>query len=127
MGQTNQVGSDPVVTGFKVTDVYRDFRNVMEITARGLWAMVKYAKGACVSFTTRRVLEYAECGSLATPVVLTLVRHILLQLHVNGYLQVDESRSVRKYVVCKDSTLWHVAKNGDGPEDVFAFIEKEVE
>jgi len=127
MGQTNQVSSDPVVTGFKITDVYRDFKNVMEITARGLWAMVKYAKGACVSFTTRKVLEYAECGSLATPVVLTLVRHILLQLHTNGYLQVDESRSVRKYVLCRNSLLWSIAKNGDGPEDVFAFIEKEVE
>ncbi len=38
-----------------------------------------------------------------------------------------ESRSVRKYVVCKDSTLWHVAKNSDGPEDVFMFLQKEVE
>ena len=126
MGQTNQVGSDPVtVTGFKITDVYRDFRNVMEITARGLWAMVKYAKGACVSFTTRKVLKYAKCDSLAAPVVLTLVRHILLQLHANGYLQVDESRG--KYVVCRGSLLWDIAKNGDGPEDVFLFLQKVVE
>ena len=125
MEQVNQDGTNPVVTGVK--DIYRDFKNVLDVVSRGLWAMVKYAKGACVSFTTKKVLEYAECGSLATPVVLTLVRHIFLQLHEKGYLQIDESRSTRKYVVCKDSTLWRVAKNGDGPEDVFAFIEKEVE
>jgi hypothetical protein len=127
MGQTNQVGSDPVETGFKITNVYKDFRNILNVVSRGLWAGIKYAKGNCTSFTTRKVLEYAESEFLATPVVLTLVRHILLQLEEKGYLQIDESRSVRKYVVCKGSTLWRVAKNGDGPEDVFAFIEKEVE
>jgi hypothetical protein len=127
MGQANQDGTTPVVAGFKITDVYKDFRNILDVVSRGLWAMVKYAKGACVSFTTRKVLEYAESEFLATPVILTLVRHILLQLEEKGYLQVDESRSVRKYVVCKDSTLWNIAKNGDGPEDVLLFLEKEVE
>jgi len=127
MGQTNQVGSDPVETGFKITNVYKDFRNILDVVSRGLWAGIKYAKGNCTSFTTRKVLAYAESEFLATPVVLTLVRHVLMQLKEKGYLQIDESRSVRKYVVCKGSTLWHVAKNGDGPEDVFAFIEKEVE
>jgi len=127
MRQVKQEGSDPVVMGFKITVMYKDFKNVIEITARGLWAGIKYAKGACVSFTTRKVLEYAECEFLATPVVLTLVRHVLMQLKEKGYLWVDESRGVRKYVVCRGSLLWDIAKNGDGPEDVFAFIEKEVE
>jgi len=127
MDQVKQDGAPPVVTGFKITDVYKDFKNVLDVVSRGLWAMVKYAKGACVSFTTKKVLEYAECDFLATPVVLTLVRHTLLQLHEKGYLQIDESRSTRKYIVCKDSTLWHVAKNGDGPEDIYLFLQKEVE
>jgi len=127
MRQVKQEGSDPVVMGFKITVMYKDFKNVIEITARGLWAGIKYAKGACVSFTTRKVLEYAECGFLATPVVLTLVRHVLMQLKEKGYLWIDESRGVRKYVVCRDSLLWNIAKNGDGPEDVYLFLQKEVE
>ena len=129
MGQVkvNHDGTNPVVTGFKITDIYKDFKNVLDVVSRGLWAMVKYAKGNCVSFTTRKVLEYAECEFLATPVVLTLVRHVLMQLKEKGYLWVDESRGVRKYVMCRGSLLWDIAKNGDGPEDVFAFIEKEVE
>ena len=127
MGQANQVGSNPVETGFKITDVYKDFRGILDVVSRGLWAGIKYAKGNCISFTTRKVLAYAECEFLATPVVLSLVRHVLMQLKEKGYLQIDESRKTRKYVVCKGSLLWDVAKNGEGPEDVYLFLEREVE
>jgi hypothetical protein len=125
MKQVNQDGTTPVVTGVK--DIYKDFKNVLDVVSRGLWAGIKNAKGSCVSFTTRKVLKYAECDFLATPVILTLVRHVLIQLKEKGYLWIDESRGIRKYIVCKDSTLWHMAKNGDGPEDVFMFLQKEVE
>ena len=112
--------------GQAITPLHRDFKAVMKITALGLWVAIKLAKGNCVSFTSKKVLEYAEINN-AIPVVLTLVRHILMQLHDKGYLQVDNSRSVRKYVVCRDSPLWGLIKQSGGPEDVLNFLEKVVE
>jgi len=125
MGQAGQDGF-PVETGLKITDLYRNFRNVLDVVSRGLWVAVKIAKGNCVYFTTKKILEYAEYDD-AVPVVLTLVRHILMQLKEKNYLWVDESRSVRKYVVCSDSPLWRLIKQSGGPEDVFKFLEEVVE
>jgi metal-responsive CopG/Arc/MetJ family transcriptional regulator len=49
MGQTNQVGSDPVVTGFEITDVYRDFRfpSRSEAIRVAVWELVRREKQQC--------------------------------------------------------------------------------
>ena len=50
MEQANQVGA-----------IYKDFRNILDVVSRGIWALIKYAQGNCVYFTTRKVLKYAGC------------------------------------------------------------------
>ena len=110
----------------QITNIYADFKKIEELVARGLWVAVKYAKGTCVSFTPKKVLEYAEFND-AIPVVLTLVKHILKQLNDKGYLQVDNSRSIVRYRLCRDSPLWGLIKQSGGPEDVLNFIEKVIE
>ncbi|GAB6943502.1 hypothetical protein JCM14467A_02840 [Vulcanisaeta sp. JCM 14467] len=107
----------------QITNIYADFKKIEELVARGLWVAVKYARGTCVSFTPKKVLEYAEFNE-AIPVVLTLVKHVLKQLSDLGYLQVDSSRSVVRYRLCKDSKLWGLIKQSSGPEDVLKFLEE---
>ena len=110
-----------------ITSLHGDFKNILKITAEGLWALVKYANGQCVFFTTKKILKYAEYdGDSVSPVTLSLIKHVLMQLIDEGYVQIDDSRKIRRYVLCRNSPLWSVAKSG-GPEDVFAFIEKVVD
>jgi metal-responsive CopG/Arc/MetJ family transcriptional regulator len=47
MGQVN--GSDPVVTGFEITDVYRDFRfpSRSEAIRVAVWELVRREKQQC--------------------------------------------------------------------------------
>jgi hypothetical protein len=108
-----------------ITELYSDFKRVEELVARGLWAAVKYARGTCVSFTLKKVLEYAEFSE-TTPVLLTLVKHILRQLNDGGYVEVDDSRSIVRYRLCRDSRLWDLIKQSGGPEDVLRFLEEVV-
>ncbi|WP_069807691.1 hypothetical protein [Vulcanisaeta thermophila] len=110
----------------QITNIYADFRKIEELVARGLWVAVKFARGSCVSFTPKRVLEYAEFNDVI-PVVLTLVKHILKQLSDEGYLQVDSSRSITRYRLCRDSKLWDLIKRSEGPEDVFKFLESVIQ
>ncbi|KUO79482.1 hypothetical protein B7L70_10535 [Vulcanisaeta sp. EB80] len=110
----------------QITNIYADFKKIEELVARGLWVAVKYARGTCVSFTPKKVLEYAEFNE-AIPVVLTLVKHILKQLNDEGYLQMDSSRSIVRYRLCRDSRLWDLIKQSGGPEDVLKFIEEVIE
>ncbi|WP_243665762.1 hypothetical protein [Vulcanisaeta sp. JCM 16159] len=76
-----------------------------------------------MSFTPKKILEYAEFND-AIPVVLTLVKHVLKQLSDSGYLQVDSSRSIIRYRLCRDSKLWGLIKQSGGPEDVLKFLEE---
>nr|KJR71281.1 MAG: hypothetical protein TU36_08825 [Vulcanisaeta sp. AZ3] len=110
----------------QITNIYADFRKIEELVSRGLWVAVKYARGTCVSFTPKKILEYAEFNE-AIPVVLTLVKHVLKQLNDKGYLQVDSSRSIIRYKLCRDSKLWEIVKQSAGPEDILKFIEETIE
>ncbi len=111
----------------QITNVYTDFRRIEELVARGLWVAVKNAKGSCVSFTPKKVLELAEFGEDATPVMLTLVKHVLTRLYEHGLLTIDDSRSVKRFRLCRDSSLWEVIKKSSEPKDVFKFITQFVE
>ncbi len=109
----------------QITNIYADFKKIEELVARGgLWVAVKYARGgSCVSFTPKKILEYAEFND-TIPVVLTLVKHVLKQLSDEGYLQVDNSRSIVRYQLCNKSKLWDLIKQSSGPEDVLKFLEE---
>jgi len=103
-----------------------NFKLVMNVTSRGIWIAVKLARGACVSLTPKKVLEYAEFSDMR-PVVLSLVSHILKQLSHKGYLHIDNGKNVTRYMICRDSPLWELIKQSGGPEDVLNFIERVVE
>ena len=42
------------------TELYKNFQLIEKAVAEGLWTAVKYARGSCVSFTPKKVLEYAN-------------------------------------------------------------------
>ena len=112
----------------QLTNIYADFKNIEEIVAKGLWAAIKYARGSCVSFTPKKILEYANADSGVTiPVVLTLVKHVLKRLSDMGLLEVDDSRSIVRYRVCKNSRLWEVAKSSNSPDSMFEIVKSVID
>ncbi len=94
---------------FNVTD----FKEVVKTVAAGLHKIVSEARGNCVSFTPRRVLEFAGIDTTA-PIALTLVKHILEGLTQRGLVVRDDSRSRVRYTICRDrSPLWGLLREGD--------------
>ncbi|MCI4464630.1 MAG: DNA-binding protein [Thermoproteus sp.] len=90
-----------------------DFKEVTRTVALGLHKIVSEARGNCVSFTPRRVLEFAGIDTTA-PIALTLVKHVLEGLTAKGLITRDDSRSKIRYIVCRDrSPLWASLKSGD--------------
>jgi hypothetical protein len=61
------------------------------------------------------------------PVLMTIVKDIMNKLAEQKLLTIDDSRSIKRYTICKDSTLWNVIKKAEGPEEVFEYLSKVVE
>ncbi len=89
-----------------------DFRSVLRTVYVGMQKIVSDARGSCVSFTPRKVLEFGGVDTTA-PVALTLVKHILEKLVEAGLMQRDDSRARTRYILCKNSPLWIKLKGGD--------------
>jgi len=108
------------------TSFYADFKNVVKLVARGMWVLVHYTRGSCVTFTQKRVLENAGCDD-PLPVLMTMVKDIMDKLVEQKLLTIDDSRSLKRYMICRDSQLWNVIKNSGGHEEVFEYLAKVVE
>jgi len=108
------------------TSFYANFKNVIDLIARGMWVLIHYTRGSCVAFTIKRVLENAGCDK-PLPVLVTIAKEILDKLVKQKLLTIDDSRSVKRYTICKDSQLWNVIKKAEGPEEVFEYLAKVVE
>ncbi len=107
---------------FNVTD----FKEVVKTVALGLHKIISDARGNCVSFTPRRVLEFAGIDTTA-PIALTLVKHILEGLTEKGLVVKDDSRSKIRYIICRGrSPLWEPLKEGS-LEDITDIIYRAVE
>ncbi|MEM0370590.1 MAG: hypothetical protein QXK71_04960 [Pyrobaculum sp.] len=89
-----------------------DFRSVLKTVYAGMSKIVGEARGSCVSFTPRKVLEFGGVDTTA-PVALTLVKHILEKLVEANLLQRDDSRARTRYILCKNSPLWIRLRGGD--------------
>jgi hypothetical protein len=89
-----------------------DFRSVLKTVYIGMHKIVSEARGSCVSFTPRKVLEFGGVDTTA-PVALTLVKHILERLVEAGLMQRDDSRARIRYILCKNSPLWTKLRGGD--------------
>jgi len=89
-----------------------DFRSVLRTVYVGMHKIVSEARGSCVSFTPRKVLEFGGVDTTA-PVALTLVKHILEKLVEAGLMQRDDSRARTRYILCKNSPLWTKLRGGD--------------
>ena len=89
-----------------------DFKSVWKTVYTGMQKIVGEARGSCVSFTPRKVLEFGGVDTTA-PVALTLVKHILEKLVEAGFMQRDDSRARTRYVLCKNSPLWQKLRGGD--------------
>ncbi|AFA40322.1 hypothetical protein Pogu_2295 [Pyrobaculum oguniense TE7] len=87
-----------------------DFKSVLKTVYLGMQKIVSEARGSCVSFTPRKVLEFGGVDTTA-PVALTLVKHILEKLVEAGYLQRDDSRARTRYILCRYSPLWEKLRN----------------
>lgn len=102
-----------------------DFKEVIKTVAAGLHKIVSEARGNCVSFTPRRVLEFAGIDTTA-PIALTLVKHVLEGLAQRGLVVKDDSRSRIRYVICRGrSPLWEPLR--EGPEEVVDIIYRAVD
>ena len=108
------------------TGFYADVRNVINLIARGMWVLIHYTRGSCVEFTQKRLMENAGCND-PLPVLMTIVKDIMNKLVEKKLLTIDDSRSIKRYTVCRDSQLWNVIKRAEGPEEVFEYLAKVVE
>ncbi|ABO08082.1 hypothetical protein [Pyrobaculum calidifontis] len=98
-----------------------DFRTVLKTVYAGMAKIVGEARGSCVSFTPRRVLEFGGIDT-TMPIALTLVKHILEKLVEAGLMQRDDSRARVRYVLCKNSPLWQKLRSGD--DDTLKMLEE---
>ena len=105
---------------------HTDFKNVVNLVARGMWVLVHYTYGSCMAFTIKRVVRNAGCND-PLPVLMTIVKDIMDKLVEQKLLTIDDTRSIKRYMVCKDSQLWNVIKKAEGPEEVFEYLAKVVE
>jgi len=108
------------------TSFYADVRNVINLIARGMWVLIHYTRGSCVAFTQKRLMENAGCND-PLPVLMTIVKDIMNKLVEQKLLTIDDSRSIKRYTICKDSTLWNVIKNSGGPEEVYNYLNTVIE
>ena len=106
-----------------------NFNLIKDTVARGLFIAVKYAKGSCVYLTPSKVLRYAESPESSNPVVRHLVRYVMDELVEYGYMDFMYRTSKREFIYCvhRNSPLWALIKQSDGPEDILSFLEKVVE
>ncbi len=115
------------------SSAYSNFGTVLQQVATGLWRAVKEARGNCVSFTPKKVLEYAGVSENVKPIVLTLVRYILDELVKSELLQKDEKRyRLCRYNMCEDGSmqenkLWELCKESDSPDKIIKLLSSLVE
>ncbi|MGC8571212.1 hypothetical protein [Caldivirga sp.] len=98
-----------------------DFREVERWVSEALYRSISRAMGTCVSFTPKTLLEYINKENVI-PVVLTLIKHILEELYRHGLLEKDQSRSIVRYRVCRNSPLWNLAKDSQDPSKILTLL-----
>ncbi len=118
------------------TSSYEKFSLIVEEVAIGIWKAIREAKGNCVSFTPRRLVEYAGEKNNVKPIKLTLIKYVLDELVKKGVLQKCDNNRYRicKYVVCEDekisedlkNPLWELCKTSN-PEEVIKILKQIVE
>ncbi len=90
---------------------YSRFDLIVKAVAKGLVMAVAPARGTCISFIPRKLLELADVD-VGAPVVLTVVKHVIDRLVESGLLEADMTRSKVRYRMCKTSPLWDLCKAG---------------
>ncbi len=118
------------------TTSYANFAEVLAEVATGLWRAIKEARGNCVSFTPKKILQYAGVDDNVKPIKLTLVRYILDQLVEKDVLYKDNKRyKICKYMILDDGSicqdeknpLWELCKSTDSPDEVIKLLSQLVE
>jgi hypothetical protein len=56
-----------------------------------------------------------------------LVKHVLKQLSDKGYMEIDNTRSVVRFRICRESGLWDVIRKNDDVNEVLNFVESVIE
>ncbi len=112
---------------------YEKFSAIVEEVALGIWKAIKDARGSCVSFTPRRIVEYAGEKGNIKPIKLTLVKYILEELAKKGILE----KADKHYRICRyigdpsneetKNPLWELCKSVDTPEKVINLLKQLVE
>lgn len=90
---------------------YSRFDLIVKAVAKGLIMAVAPARGTCISFIPRKLLELADVD-VGAPVVLTVVKHVIDKLVESGLLEADMTRSKVRYRICRTSPLWDMCKGG---------------
>ncbi len=112
---------------------YEKFSVIVEEVALGIWKAIRDARGTCVSFTPRRLVEYAGEKGNIKPIKLTLVKYVLEELAKKGIIEkVDRHYRICKYVGDPSNEdmknpLWELCKSAETPESVINLLKQFVE
>ncbi len=95
---------------FKRADIlYRSYEEVKALVVLTIISFIRKTKGSAITFTAKKIAVSA--GLPAQPVILTLVKDILENLHREGLIDVYSRTSHGvKYMITKTSALWLIAK-----------------
>jgi len=89
--------------------VYQDYSYLQLLVVNTLVDMISRTKGSMLTFNAKKIAVNA--GLPTHPVLLTLVKDILEQLHAHGLIQrMAKSSHGLKYSVTKESKLWELSK-----------------
>ncbi|RLF22672.1 MAG: hypothetical protein DRN15_08315 [Thermoprotei archaeon] len=88
------------------------FDEIERLTFKALSELIRNARGTCVTFTCKKLAKMAKLST--KPVTLTLVREVLEQLRREGLISIYKVSSHGiKYMITRDSPLWHACKTGE--------------
>ena len=100
-------------------------RHAVEVLAEFLQNCVRYAKGASVAVSVKRVKKWYEKRSLGNRLpgtVAYFLARILIALYRQGYIY----KIGNNYVLYKDMELWRAAKEGFLRQFLLAVVAKSV-
>lgn len=102
-------------------EIYRDYARLQKVVVETLGRLIASTKGSMLTFNAKKIAS--EAGLPTHPVVLTLIKEVIEQLHARGLVRkLSKTAHGVKYAVSRESALWPLAKQGKLGERLEALI-----
>ena len=101
------VKSDQPILSVKLTDV-------IELVSQGIFEIIRYAKGTCVSIYPLKLLKVLNTSpEYRKPNILSVIKHILEELTKYNIAKKLQRSNKTVYIIDNESPIWTMVKNND--------------